>query len=144
MRCFRPRVLLSVLLVVVACLHAAEKPYLAGRLVDVQKKTRDRVLYYLVNTPVSREEPYYEVFVRVQNTIYVGEYTPVHASESLPQDWVPGAEVQVRIVGHRLFLARPEGTELGFAIVKHTHAAAEAGRSGAKPNRKGRPLRRPS
>ncbi len=113
--------------VVLAGLHAVEKPHLAGRLVDVQKKTRDRVLYYLVNTPVTQEEPYYEVSVQVQNTVYVAEYTPLHASESLPQDWVTGAEVQVRIAGHRLYLIRPQGTELAFAIVKHTPAAAEAG-----------------
>jgi len=114
------RVGLLLFAVMLPHLHAVEKTRQTGKFVDIQKKSRDRVLYYLVNTPVTREEPYYEISVQVQNTLYVAEYTPLHASESLPQDWVAGAEVQLRIAGHRLFLVRPEGTELAFGIVKHT------------------------
>jgi hypothetical protein len=122
MRSRRSIILLALFAVTLPSLRALEKPHQAARIVDVQKKSRDRVLYYLVNTPVTQDEPYYEVSVRLSGTVYVAEYTPFHAAESLPADWSPGAAVQVRLAGHRLFLVRPDGTELGFAIVSHAPA----------------------
>jgi hypothetical protein len=70
--------------VLVPNLHAAEKPFLTGKILDVQQKTTTRVLYYQVDTPITKDEPYYEVSVQVKDTIYVGDYTPRHASATLP------------------------------------------------------------
>jgi hypothetical protein len=104
-------------------LYAAEKPYQTGKIVDVQQKTNTRILYYQVNTPVTKDEPYYEVSVQVKDTIYVGDYAPRHAAETLPEEWaVPQAEVRLRLEKHYMFLTRPAGTELQFVITKRIAA----------------------
>jgi hypothetical protein len=107
-------------------LYAAEKQYQAGKIVDVQRKTTTRILYYQVDTPVTKDEAFYEVSVKVKDTIYVGDYTPRQSAEALPEEWnVPQAEVRVRLEKHYMVLTRPTGTELQFVIVKRlaaTHA----------------------
>jgi len=65
---------------------AAENRSLTGTIVDVQQKAYTKVLYYLVNTPVTRDEPYFEVSVRIRDRIYSGEYRPRHAAETLTRD----------------------------------------------------------
>jgi hypothetical protein len=105
-------------------LYAVEKLYQTGKIVDVQQKTNTRILYYLVNTPVTKDEPYFEVSVQVKDTIYVGDYTPRHASETLPEEWgVPQAEVRLRLEKHYMFLMRPAGTEMQFVITKRIAVA---------------------
>jgi len=117
-------------------LHAAEKPFLTGQILDVQHKTTTRVLYYQVDTPITKDEPYYEVSVQVKDTIYVGDYTPRHASATLPDEWnVPQTEVRVRLDKHYMFLTRPAGTEVQFVIVKRM-AAAPAKNSSEPPSPK--------
>ncbi len=66
---------------------AAEKTYQTGKIVDIQQKKTTRVLYYQVNTPITKDEPYYEVSVQVKDTIYVGDYTPRHSADTLPDEW---------------------------------------------------------
>jgi hypothetical protein len=108
-------------------LRAAEKLYQTGKIVDLQQKTTTRILYYQVNTPVTKDDPYYEVSVQVKDTIYVGDYTPRHATEMLPEEWnVPGTEVRLRIAKHYMFLTRPAGSELQFVITKRIAAAPAA------------------
>jgi len=117
-------------------LHAAEKAFLTGKILDVQQKTTTRVLYYQVDTPITKDEPYYEVSVQVKDTIYVGDYTPRHASATLPDEWnVPQTEVRVRLDKHYMFLTRPAGTEVQFVIVKRM-AAAPAQNSSEPPSPK--------
>jgi hypothetical protein len=87
-------------------------------------KTTSRVVYYQVDTPITQEEPYYEVSVRVKDTIYVGDYAPRHAGATLPEEWrLPEAEVRLRLEKHYMFLTRPTGTELQFVITKCIAAA---------------------
>ena len=117
-------------------LHAAEKSFLTGKILDVRQKTTTRVLYYQVDTPITKDEPYYEVSVQVKDTIYVGDYTPRHASATLPDEWnVPQSEVRVRLDKHYMFLTRPAGTEVQFIIVKRM-AAAPAQNSSEPPSPK--------
>jgi hypothetical protein len=104
-------------------LGAVEKQYQTGKIVDVQQKTNTRVLYYQVNTPITKDEPYFEVSVQVKDTIYVGDYTPRHSADTLPEEWnVPQAEVRLRLEKHYMFLTRPAGTELQFVIIKRIAA----------------------
>jgi hypothetical protein len=115
----------SFLLMVVALgaiATAVEKPYQAGKILDVQRKVNTRVLYYLVNTPVTQDDPYYEVAVQVGDTVYRGVYTPRNEGEALPADWKTGAEVQARIDGRHLYIKRPNGLEVDFAIAKRKAA----------------------
>lgn len=108
-------------------LNAAEKPlYQTGKIVDIQQKTKTRILYYQVDTPVTKEDPYYELSVQVKDTIYVGDYSPRHAGDALPEEWnVPQAEVRLRLDKHYMYLMRPAGTELQFVVVKRTAAPAQ-------------------
>jgi len=117
---------LALLLAAVAIpgLHAVEKLYQTGKIVDVQQKTTTRVLYYQVDTPITKDEPYYEISVQVKDTIYVGDYTPRHSADTLPEEWnVPQAEVRLRLEKHYMFLTRPTGTELQFVITKRIAGA---------------------
>ena len=116
--------ILFFLIVAAATITAAERPYSAGTIVDVQTKTNTRILYYVVDTPVTKDEPYFEVSVRMKDTIYLGRYIPRHASDTLPDEWTPGATVAARLEGRHLILKRPSGVEMELAIVKHRAAAA--------------------
>jgi hypothetical protein len=118
--------------ILVPNLPAAEKPLLTGKILDVQQKTTTRVLYYQVDTPITKDEPYFEVSVQVKDTIYVGDYSPRHASATLPDEWnVPQTEVRVRLEKHYMFLTRPAGTEVQFVIVKRM--AATPARNSSEP-----------
>ena len=105
--------------------QAVERPYQSGKIVDVQRKIETRVLYYLVNTPVTQDDPYYEVSVQLGNTVYRGVYKPRHENETLPEEWKAKAEVQVKVEGRHLYVKRPNGTEVEFAIAKRTAAPAQ-------------------
>ena len=128
--------LLVLAAVAIPALQAAEKLYQSGKILDIQQKTRTRVLYYQVDTPVTKAEPYFEVSVQVGDTIYVGDYNPRHADETLPDEWnVSQAEVRLRLDKHYIFLRRPAGTELQFVITKRI-AAVAAQKVPASPSQK--------
>src|ERR1700742_3416870 len=97
---------------------ALEKPYQTGQIVDAQQKFDTRILYYLVNTAITQDDPYYEVSVQVGDTVYRGVHTPRGRTDTLPETWKPQAEVQVRISGHHFYAKRPSGLEMDFAIAK--------------------------
>ena len=104
---------------------AVESTYFPLTIVRADLKTRDRVVYWVVNTPLYHEDPYFEVAVRAAGTVVVGEREPRNAHEMLPQDWKPGARVQGRVDKHHLFLRRPNGTEVRFIITRRTKASSE-------------------
>ncbi len=97
--------------------YGVEKKYDTGKIVNIEQKAKTRVLYYQVDTPVTKDDPYYEISVQVKDMIYVADYTPRHAAETLPEEWnVPDAQVRLRLEKHYLFLTRPLGTELQCVI----------------------------
>lgn len=106
-------------------LFAVQKPYETGKVIDVQQKATTRVLYYIVNTPVTQDDPYYEVSVQLKDTIYVGQYTPRHASDGLPDDLQADAGVQVRVEKHHMYIKRPGGIDLDLILLKHNVAKSE-------------------
>jgi hypothetical protein len=118
--------LLTLMLLLAAGLGAVQSGFQAMTIVRASQKTRDRVIYYVVDTPLYREDPYFEVEVSVNGTNILAEYEPRDAWEMLPEPWKAGAVVQGRVEGHSLFLKRPNGTELRFVIVKRTAPAKKA------------------
>lgn len=104
---------------------AVESTYFPLTIVRAEQKTRDRVVYWVVNTPLYHEDPYFEVAVRAGGTVVVGEREPRNAHEMLPEDWKPGAKVQGRVDKHHLFLRRPNGTEVRFIITRRTKTTSE-------------------
>lgn len=117
--------LLLWLLLAAGAVEAVENCFQAFTIIRAEEKSRDRLMYWVVNTPLYREDPYFQVEVRAGDVIVVGEYEPRHAPEMLPQDWKPGEVVKGRVEGQSLYLTRPNGTDLRFVIVKRKHAPAE-------------------
>jgi hypothetical protein len=89
MKYLLPIAMLLSFLVSVPSLDAAGKQYETGRIVDVEKKTHEKILYYLVNTPVMQEDPYYELQLQLNNFLYECEYTPRHAADNCPRTGCP-------------------------------------------------------
>jgi hypothetical protein len=124
----------SLALLVVFLGAAAGRQYADATIVDVQEKTTTRVLYYQVDTPITRDDPYYEVSVQIKDTVYFGRYTPMHSRDALPEEWHAGSPVQARIEGRHLVLKRPGGTEMSFAFTKPpVIRAVPAGSSAVAP-----------
>ena len=112
-------------LVAAGASFAVESGYFALTIVRAEQKTRDRVIYWVVDTPLYHEDPYFEVAVRGAGALVVAEREPQNSHEMLPEDWKPGAVVQGRIDRHHLFLRRPNGTEVRFIITRRTKASPE-------------------
>ena len=121
------RVLLAVVLFLGsgASSFAVESSYFPLTIVRAEQKTRDRVVYWVVDTPLYHEDPYFEVAVRAAGTVVVGEREPRNAYEMLPVEWKPGARIQGRVEKHHLFLRRPNGTEVRFIITRRAKASPE-------------------
>jgi len=114
-------------------LYAAEKRYQDATVVQVQEKINTRVLYYVVDTPITKDEPYYEVSVQLKDMVYLGRYVPRHTQDTLPDEWIAGAAVEARVEGRHLFVKRPSGSDVDFAILKHTAAKPGEKTSGPAP-----------
>jgi hypothetical protein len=100
-------------------LYAAEKQYEPGRIVTVEKKFHERVLYYLVNTPITQDDPYYEITLQVDNIVLRTEFTPRQAADDLPDGWKDNAEVQMKVTDkHHVWVKQDGGMELQLLIVK--------------------------
>lgn len=113
-----------------------EKPYQTVEIVKVEGKAHTRVLYYLVNTPVAQDDPYFEVSIRFRDGIYVGQYTPRHAADALSEEWKAGAEVQARLEKHNLYVKGPGGADWRLVIVRHMAAPVETDSPGPAPAKK--------
>jgi hypothetical protein len=100
-------------------LLAVEPQYQDAVLVRVEQKVNTRVLYYIVNTPITKDEPYYEVSLRLKDTLYVARYTPRHADDTLPEGWKAGSTVQARVDGRHLLIKSSGGADWKFLITNH-------------------------
>jgi hypothetical protein len=94
-------------------------------IVRAEQKARDRIVAWVVDTPIYQEELYFEVVVRSGDKLLQAERDPEHVFEMLPEFWKRGTQVSGRIRGHSLYLKRPNGTELRFVIVKRSAVPAE-------------------
>jgi len=121
MKYLLPGALMLSFLVSVPNLGAADKQYQSGRIVNVERKSHEKILYYLVNTPVTQEDPYYELLLQLNNFVYDCEYTPRHAADKLPEDWLPDTGVKIKVADKRhLFVEGPDGIELQLIVLKST------------------------
>ena len=73
-------VILLWLLLAASAVGAVENSSQAFTILRAEQKTRDRVVYWVVDTPLYHEDPYFEVEVRAGEIILVGEYEPRHAA----------------------------------------------------------------
>jgi hypothetical protein len=127
MKHFLTRAALLAALLSVTNLYAAEKQFQTGRIVSVEKKFHERVLYYLVNTPVTQDDPYYEVSLQLGDSVLLTEFTPRHAADDLPEGWKDNAEVQIRVNDkHHAIVKQGGETELQLVIVKRLPGSVES------------------
>ena len=98
---------------------AAVQPYQTGKIISVDEKVRTEILYYIVNTPITRDHPYYEVAVQAGNTQYLAEYTPRREKDDLPGDITIDSEIQFRVEDHHMYIKREAGNDLDLIVVKH-------------------------
>jgi hypothetical protein len=127
MKRFRAIAVLLMLLLSVPALQAAEKQYGPGRIVSLEKKAHERVLYYLVNTPVMQDDPYYEISLQQGTWLYLAEYTPRHAADSLPDEWKPGADIQIKLTDkHHAWVRSAGGPDLQVIVLKRVPVTGDA------------------
>ena len=107
-------------------LYAVEAQYQTGKIVNIEQKSHSRILYYVVDTPITKEDPYYEISVRINSTTYVGDYTPRHSGDTLPAELKSGADVKTRLEKHFLYVQISDGSEMQLVIVKHIVADSAA------------------
>ena len=124
------------LVAVLPGLYAVEKEYQQGVIVKVEQKARTRVLYYIVNTPITQDDPFYEVSIKFKDQIYIGEYTPRPAVDTPPQEWQTGSTVQARLEKHHMFIKGPGGADWNLVIVKHMPVQEEKNASEPAPLKK--------
>ena len=118
-------------------LYAAEKQYEPGRIVTVEKKFHERVLYYLVNTPITQDDPYYEITLQVDNIVLLTEFTPRHAADDLPDGWKDNAQVQMKVTDkHHVWVKQDGGMELQLLIVKRMPATTPSAAPEPAPAKK--------
>ena len=117
------------LLLLLPGLYAVEKQYQRGKILDIEQKARTRILYYLVNSAITRDELYYELSIQLRDTVYVVQYTPRHSADTLPEDGRSGSEVQIKADKRHLFVQRPGEMEADLVIVKHMPLGAWKGAS---------------
>jgi hypothetical protein len=119
-------VLLGILFSIVT-LQAAEKQFQPGRILTVEKKAHERILYYLVNTPVTKDDPYYELTLESGDTLYWTEFTPRHAADDLPDGWQEEAEVLIKVVDkHHVMVKQQGGTAIQLLLLKTTPGTAQS------------------
>ena len=99
-----------------------------GVVLTVEHKTRSRVQYYVVNTPVTTEDPYLQMEVDSGGFVYTVEYEPHSAQDVLPDGCMPGEAVKVRLEGkHNLFVQCLDSpTEIRWSIQKKTRSAPDS------------------
>jgi hypothetical protein len=121
----RGRLVALLLLIPGTVSYAVESGEQPMTIVRAEQKARDHVVAWVNDTPIYREDPYFEVVVRAGAKLLQGERDPESAWEMLPVFWKPGVKVQGRVQGHSLFLKRPNGVEMRFVILKRSAAPAE-------------------
>ena len=83
----------------------------SGVMLAVEKKSRSRTQYYVVNTPVGVEEPYFEAEIDSAGLVYTVEYEPKRSDEVLPDGCMAGLAVKVRVDHRHLFLQCADSSE---------------------------------
>jgi hypothetical protein len=107
----------TVLLTAMTGIDAVQRDDVTGKIVDVQERTRDRVLLYQVNTPIMTEDPYVTISVDVNGIVYKGELLPRNHQEVFSDIWKARETVQLRLDKHFMYLRREDGSEVKFLVI---------------------------
>ena len=98
-----------------------------GVMLSVEKKSHTRTQYYIANTPVGIEEPYFEAEIDSAGFVYTAEYEPRKGEEEIPDGCLAGQAVKVRVDHRTLFVQCLDSTvEMRWQIQKKKHSAPDA------------------
>ena len=99
----------------------------SGVILTVEQKTRSRVQYYVVNTPVTTEDPYFQMEVDSGGMVYTAEYEPHSAQEQLPDGCMAGQAVKVRVEKRNVFVQCLDSpAEMRWSIQKRVRSAPDS------------------
>jgi hypothetical protein len=97
---------------------AVEKQYQNGVILKNDQKKNTRVLYWVVDTPITEDDVYYDLTVATKDKVYIARYTPRHHDDSLPDQWITGSTAKVRVDGGHLCIEDNDGAETKLVIIK--------------------------
>jgi PEGA domain len=138
---------LSVLVFLTCCLllpgvlFAFEAHWQDGRIVYVEAEHNGKVLYWIANTPVTKNNDVtYRISVHVKDELYTGTYAPGQSQVPPPKQWVKNYPIKVEISGSTMLLQTPTGETLKAGGLKWKSVARmkpikpeEWGAQAAKP-----------
>jgi hypothetical protein len=116
--------LLVCCLLIVQEVWSAGDGWQAGRIADVKKSVESRTLYWVVNTPVTRDETSYTISVQLDRKLISGSYQPDQFQDPPPAEWTPNHPVRVRIHGDYMYLKLISGPDLKTRIIKRKNSEA--------------------
>src|SRR6266436_3387363 len=96
---------------------AAESPWQQARIVDVKTTVDTRTSTWIVNTPIQSEETVCMIRIHLKDKILQGIYTLDKSQAPPPPEWVKHAPIRAQIVGDRMFLKGPHGSDYKLRVV---------------------------
>jgi len=96
---------------------AAESPWQQARIVDVKTTADTRTSTWIVNTPIQSEETVCMIRIHLKDKILQGIYTLDKSQAPPPPEWVKHAPIRAQIVGDRVFLKGPHGSDYKLRVV---------------------------
>ena len=122
----RTSLLLSVALVLVCTFSfgTIQGTWQPGRVAEVQKSVDSKPLYWIANTPVTKDETTYKITVHLGQKLIVGVYTVDRLQEAPPDEWVRGRPVKVQLDGDDMYLKPLSGNDIKLRIVKRKVTSA--------------------
>jgi len=79
------------------------------RIEDVQRNVDTQTMYWVSNTPVTRDEITYRITVHYKNKLLTGLYEPSHSQPVPPEDWTKERLVKIKVEGDSLYLKAVSG-----------------------------------
>ena len=108
----------------VALLMAATAEWQNGRIVDVQTTVNTKTLYWVVNTPVTRDETTFTISVHLKDHILTGSYDLSKQYGPPPEQWSKDRPVKVQIDEDTMYLQAAGGAIYKLHIHKRKPAQA--------------------
>jgi hypothetical protein len=104
-------------------LFASDTPWQDGRIAEVQTENNGKVLYWIANTPVTKNDQVtYRISVHVKDKLYAGIYSPDRSKTPPPKAWVKNHPVKVQVAENTVFLQDSAGETLKLEHVKEKSA----------------------
>lgn len=119
------RFFISLALVCVSTLAvgAAQGAWQSGRIVEVRRSVESKPLYWIANTPVTKDETTYTISVHLGQKLLVGIYTLDKSHRDPPAEWVRGRPVKIQLDRDDMYLKPLAGYDVKLRIAKRKSVA---------------------